>query len=423
MGRERRFSCASGPLLFLVNFCFFSFFGVQPLKAGEVLDVRVGVHPDRTRFVLEVTTPPQYEIFTLPDPFRLVIDLPDLAWSKARQKGVKVAGLVRSLRFGKFKPGISRIVLDLNQAARVVTAFVMPPGAEHRSRLVVDLEPISRAAYVGGNLKSQRFRSAEPLPPAITLREEAVLKGAVFPKRRPYSALELRAQRQQAARKLIVIDAGHGGIDPGAIGVAGTKEKDLTLGYAFALKEKFLETGRYRVVMTRTGDQSMALRERVLKAQSVNADLFISLHANTHKDNRIAGVSIYTLSERGSDREAEALAAKENKADTIIGVDLSEQSEVVSRILIDLAQRETNNQGKLFAEILVDELKREARLLKRPHRSAGFAVLKSPVIPSVLVELGYLTNRKEERLLNSKRHREELLDAIRRGVDKYFGHG
>ena len=221
-------------------------------------------------------------------------------------------------------------------------------------------------------------------------------------------------------RPVIVIDAGHGGVDPGAISRSGIYEKTLALSYAKELKRQIEASGRYRVQMTRESDVFIRLRDRVAYAQDSGAGLFISLHANTHRKRDLRGAAVYTLSEKASDAEAAALAAKENKADAIAGIDLSDQPEVVSKILIDLAQRETMNQSKKFANTLVNQLRTAGSVLRNTHRSAGFAVLKSPIVPSVLVEVGYLSNKAEEKLLRSEAHRRKVSRAILMAIDGYF---
>lgn len=219
---------------------------------------------------------------------------------------------------------------------------------------------------------------------------------------------------------LVYIDPGHGGPDPGTIGHSGTFEKNVTLAVAEELKRQLLATGRYRVKLTREKDVFVALRERFAMAREDQADIFISLHADSSFVGDPRGLSVYTLSETSSDAEAAALAAKENKADLIAGVDLSKQSNAVSSILIDLTQRETKNQSARFAELLVNELGRVTNLLPNTHRFAGFAVLKAPDIASVLIEMGYLSNVQDEALLLSPAHRAKLAGAMLRAVDGYF---
>ncbi|WP_120497061.1 N-acetylmuramoyl-L-alanine amidase [Kiloniella sp. EL199] len=403
----RFFSCTrlAGLLLTLV-----ALLGTAGAQSSDLDAIRIGKHPDKTRFVMELSEEPAYRIFTLPDPYRIVIDLPKLNWKVPKNKVPRATGAVQALRFGLFEPNISRVVLDARYPVSISSAFLLPPKEGHKHRLVVDIKRVSAATYKSSGEQKRQLTSVKPLKEETQVAATPVVPTLIAPK-----------TTKKKSKKVIVIDPGHGGVDPGAIGVSGIQEKNLALSYAKSLKAVLEKSGRYKVVMTRNSDTSLALRQRVGIAQKADGDLFISLHANKHPSSRVRGFSVYSLSEKGSDKEAEALAAKENKADIIIGFDLSEQSADVSKILIDLAQRETNNQGKQFANVLVGEMKREAKLLGRPHRSAGFAVLKSPVIPSVLVELGYMSNRQEERLLRSDKHRERLVTAISRAVDQYFG--
>ena len=371
------------------------------LAKPSVTDVRVGVHPDKTRFVLELTEEPAYRAFTLPDPFRVVIDLPALQWSLGSKRTVDGGGLVQAVRYGLFAPGTSRVVLDVGQPVDFQKVFTLPPSNGYGYRLVIDLKPISREAYFA--------RARTPLVSSLPLP------------RAQQAAVPLAPPMPQGdTRPVIVIDAGHGGVDPGAIGQTGIYEKDLVLSYAKELKRQIEASGRYRVLMTRDSDVFVRLRDRVHYAQESDAALFVSLHANTHRKHELRGAAIYTLSENASDAEAAALAAKENKADAIAGIDLSDQPEVVSKILIDLAQRETMNQSKSFANLLVTHLRGVGPVLRNTHRSAGFAVLKSPTVPSVLIEVGYLSNKAEEKLLRSDGHRSEISRAIVEAIDSYF---
>ncbi|WP_419905517.1 N-acetylmuramoyl-L-alanine amidase [Kiloniella sp.] len=380
-------------------------------QAADLEAIRIGKHPEKTRFVLELSAAPAYRVFTLPDPFRIVIDLPKLNWKVPKNKVPKATGAVQALRFGLFEPEVSRIVLDARYPISISSVFLLPPKEGHKHRLVVDIVKVTRAVYAQSGEQQKKITSKSPLKAQSQVASNPV----------PPALLSPDPVKKKRVKKVIVVDAGHGGVDPGATGLSGVQEKKLALDYARSLKATLERSGRYKVIMTRNSDTSLALRQRVEVAQKAEADLFISLHANKHASSNIKGVSVYSLSENGSDKEAEALAAKENKADIIIGFDLSEQSPDVSKILIDLAQRETNNQGKQFANVLVGELKHTATMLGRPHRSAGFAVLKSPIIPSVLIELGYMSNKREERLLRSAAHREKLVVAISRAVDQYFG--
>ncbi len=370
------------------------------LAQPTVSTVRIGVHPDKTRFVMELSERPRYRVFTLPDPFRVVIDLPEFQWAQGQSRARERGGLISAMRFGLFAPGTSRVVLDVREPVRVKRVFVLPPKQDYPYRFVVDMVPVSRADFFAG-ARGGPITSDPPLAPAVS---------ALIP------PPGLKADR----RPTIVIDPGHGGVDPGARSISGVYEKKIALNYARALKRQLEASGRYRVALTRERDMFLRLRVRVGMAERLQGDLFVSLHANNHDSPRIRGASVYTLSEKASDAEAEALAAKENKADIIAGVDLSDQTEVVSKILIDLAQRETMNLSKQFANTLVPEVGKVTKLLGNTHRSAGFAVLKSATVPSVLIEIGYLSNRSEERLLLSKKHRLSVTRAIIEAIDAYF---
>jgi len=220
-----------------------------------------------------------------------------------------------------------------------------------------------------------------------------------------------------------MIDPGHGGRDPGALGVRGTQEKSVVIAVARELQRELLAGGRYRVLLTRSSDSYVALRERVARAQEAKADLFLSLHADSHSDSDVRGASVYTLSEDATDREAAALAARENRADMVVsGVRLGDQSDVVARTLVAMSQRGTVNDSRKFADTIVQTFgKNGVRLLPRTHRQAGFAVLTSPDIPAALVEMGYLSNPQDEKLLTVRQHQQALARALRASVDAHFG--
>jgi N-acetylmuramoyl-L-alanine amidase len=222
--------------------------------------------------------------------------------------------------------------------------------------------------------------------------------------------------------KLIALDPGHGGADPGTTGATGMHEKTVVYAVATELERQLTAGRRYRVALTRRGDLFVPLRERVSRARAVKADLFISLHADAHPDPGIRGATVYTLSESASDREAAALAAKENKADLVAGIDLRRQPDHVANVLIEMTQRGTVNQSRSFAGIMVEALRDHGvATLPRSHRHAGFAVLTAPDVPAILLELGYLSNRADERLLLAKAHQQKLARAIAAAADRYFG--
>lgn len=220
--------------------------------------------------------------------------------------------------------------------------------------------------------------------------------------------------------RLVVLDPGHGGVDPGCIGLSGSYEKEITLQMARELARALEATGHYRVKLTREDDEFVPLEERVARARAANAELLLSIYADALPDAKMRGASVFTLSEQASDREAAALAARENKADLVAGIDLSRHAPEVSHILFDLARRETNNQSIRLARDLVNELGRRVRLLHNSHRSAGFVVLKAPDVPSALVEIGCLSNREEEAMLQVPSYQRKLASGLLQSVNDFF---
>ncbi|MBO5997467.1 MAG: N-acetylmuramoyl-L-alanine amidase [Alphaproteobacteria bacterium] len=227
-------------------------------------------------------------------------------------------------------------------------------------------------------------------------------------------------QVKRLKKPLVVLDPGHGGTDPGAISISGKYEKNLTLKMAQETKKVLEKTGKYRVLLTRDTDKALALRDRIRFAHKHEADLFISIHADSAKNKKASGLSVYTISEKASDKEAQMLAERENKADIILGIDLSNELPEVSNILIDLAKRDTMDKSAHYANLLVQKMAKNVTLVPNAHRFAGFVVLKSPSIPSVLIEIGYLSNPKEEKLLQNSAYRGKLANSIVQAVDNYF---
>jgi N-acetylmuramoyl-L-alanine amidase len=220
--------------------------------------------------------------------------------------------------------------------------------------------------------------------------------------------------------RIVALDPGHGGVDPGAISPHGIYEKNLTLATARELAHRLEATGRYRTLLTRRDDSFVSLRGRVLRARAHRADLFLSIHADLLPDRAMRGLSVYTLSNEASDRVTAALARRENKDDFIAGVHLSQEPRQIGAILLDLARRQTENLSLALARNIVEELGRSVKLLERPHRAAGFAVLSAPDIPSALVELGCLSNPAEERLLQGRAYQRRLADGLTRAIDDFF---
>lgn len=372
---------------------------------GVASAIRLHDHTSHTRLVIELSENVEFSIFSLADPYRIVADLPELDWTLEGAALATPTGVVKTVRYGLFQPGNARVVVDLTDPAGVKNAFVLPATGDTPHRFVMDLEKVPREKFLASAGPQHRIgrlaAAAKPVVPA---------KGIAEPVPKPADS-----------KKLVVIDPGHGGVDPGAIGLSGIYEKAITLAAAKQLKSRLEATGRYRVMLTRDRDLSLELAERRNIARGAEADLFISLHADSIGNKSVRGLSVYTLSEKASDREAEELAEQENSADSIIGVDLSHESQEVRHILVDLAQRESMNLATRLADQLIGELRREATLLRNGHRFARFAVLKSPDVPSVLIEMGYLSNRQDEAALKSESYRGKLMAAVVRGVDTHFG--
>lgn len=367
-----------------------------PPAAPTVTDVRLSHDAGTTRVVLDLTAPVQFSINIVRDPYRLIIDLPAAEWRLPSGAERQYRGLVTGFRYGRFQSA-ARIVMGLTGPVQVAAAFPLTPGGGAGHRVVVDLRPVD-----------VRLSAPDPLPqPRQTRAVEPVARPAPPPPPR--------------GKFVVVLDAGHGGADPGAIGVAGVREKDVNLAASRELQQALEATGKYRVVLTRSTDTFIPLRTRVQMAREAGAELFISIHADSHRNPGIHGASVYTLSEAASDREAAALVQRENRADAIGGVDLLRETTDVAAILVNLGQRESMNLSASLAELLVPEIAEDWNTVQNPHRFGGFVVLTAPDVPSVLVELGYLSNRREERVLSTKSGRRPLVSAIARAVDRYFG--
>ena len=376
---------------------------------ASVDDIRIASHGDATRVVIDLSKPVDYRYISLGQPPRLAIDLPHVDWSVGTD-AARAVGLIKGFRFGQPRPGVSRIVLDVAQPFAIDRVFELPPNGTRGHRIVTDL--------VGKSVNGQHRPIEESIAPAAAAggRQAAAMTVIRPPARKP---------PPPPAERIIVIDPGHGGVDPGAIGsTTQILEKEVALRTGLALRERLEATGRYRVIMTRDDDRIVRLRERLQIARQSEGELFISLHADSLvRAPDVRGASVYTLSERASNDEAARLARKENRADILAGVDLSDQEDIVTEILIDLAQRDANNKSVKFAELLVEELNGATKMAKRRRAQAGFVVLKSPDMPSVLVELGYLSNPADEKALADDAHIARLAAAVAQAVDVYFGVG
>ena len=365
-------------------------------------DGRVVGDESRTRFVLDLSGEVDLSAFTLDEPYRVVIDLPEIDFRLPPGTGSTGRGLVSDWRYGQFAAGRSRIVLDVTGPVKIDKAFVLPAVENQPARMVLDLLKTTPAAFEEEQRQSQLARDEANQP---------VRKADKLPP----------PDRSKREKPLIVIDAGHGGVDAGTVSASGVLEKDIVLAFAKTLQGRLEQTGKVAVLLSRTDDTFLPLGSRVQFARDHAADLFLSIHADSEREGSVRGATVYTLSDKASDHEAAALAAKENASDLIAGLDLQQEADDVTDILVDLTRRETRNFSASFANGLVGDLASATRMIKNPRRSAGFQVLRAHDVPSVLVEIGYLSNDQDEKLLTSDEWRSRVADAVTQAVLRFFG--
>lgn len=384
--------------------------GNEPVRPEVAVDfpvasaVRVAGDLKQTRFVLDLNKKIDLRAFLLSDPYRVVIDTPQVSFRLAPKAGEAGRGLIKAFRYGLVMPGGSRIVFDLAGPAKIGKAYVLDAANGQPSRLVVELEAVDRAAFNRLLARSSSPEPAKDTGPSGPVADAPGSTGA------------------EDGRLVVVIDPGHGGLDNGTQASTGESEKDLVLAFGTALRDRIEQGGKFRVVMTRTDDTFIPLAERVRVARNNGASLFVSIHADAlpRHEGDARGATIYTLSDRASDREAERLAEAENKADAIGGVDLTEEPTEVADILIDLARRETRTFSNRFARLLMSEMKTSARMHKHPLKSAGFRVLKAPDVPSVLVELGYVSNNADLRQMASEEWRSRTVRSVAKAIEAFL---
>ena len=373
-------------------------------------DARLAGDAKQTRFVLDLDKPIQFRAFTLADPYRVVMDIPQVDFRLPAEAGTTGRGLIQAFRYGLVMPGGSRIVFDLTGPARIAKSYVLDAANGQPPRLVLELEQVDRTGFV----QSLAAESRPELRPAIAVAADPVVatKAAVP---------EPAAPAVPDSRPVVVIDPGHGGVDNGTQ-AGGENEKDLVLGFGLALRDRMEKAGKYRVVMTREDDTFIPLADRVTIARNQSAALFVSIHADALPagEGDAQGATIYTLSDKASDAEAERLAEAENRADAIGGVKLTEEPTEVADILIDLVRRETRTFSNRFARQLMNEMKTTVRMHKRPLKSAGFKVLKGPDVPSVLVELGYASNKDDLEHMKSENWRARTVGSMAQAIDVFF---
>ena len=360
--------------------------------------------PERTSFTLSLSKGVTAEVFTLANPYRVVVDLPDVAFDLAPEVGRTGTGLVRAFRYGLFAEGKARIVLDASGPVKIEKAVMSALPGSSRVALQIDLAPTAAESFGDGTGAKRQT------PPSL----------------KPQVSDDAVPQQRKGHKPVIVIDPGHGGIDAGAVGVSNLLEKSLVLAAGLELRRALVSTGRYDVRMTRSSDVFIPLDSRLKLCRTLGADLFISLHADSLEQKLLAqtvrGATIYTLSERASDEQARLMAEKENATDLLAGIDAGEShaGDQVKGILIDLMKRETSNFSTEFSNLLVARLRKSVPLSRDPQRFAAFKVLKQTYAPAVLVELGYMSNNDDEKLLNSPDGQRQVAQSVAAAVDTYF---
>ncbi|MBL8711914.1 MAG: N-acetylmuramoyl-L-alanine amidase [Alphaproteobacteria bacterium] len=415
-------------------------------QGQSIEGIRTGLGAGGTRLTVDLGVKSDFRAFHLANPYRIVLDLPSSKWLSPKS-GLMSDGLVRGYRSGTLEGGQTRIIFDLGRAAVISNASFLPKNSFDKNRIVIDLAPSSAnlfnarlpQVYGSRDLKG----TIAPPPAAISSyarEQDRIVRSAGLPsedsdvtdmvrqkqpdlsaEKAPENRTAAPISRKQARKYIVVIDAGHGGEDPGAAGRGGIIEKRITLTIAKELERQLSETGRYRAILTRSTDKYIKLRERVAIAKRAKADLFISIHADKIDRTGVRGASIYTLSQNASDNETARLADQENNSGVVAGVDLANESQDVADILLDLAMREKMNESKLFARYLETAFRdKSIRLLPNSHRAAGFAVLKAPDVPAALIETGFLSNPDEAKLLSTSAFQRRIASAMLDGIDAYF---
>lgn len=376
--------------------------------AATVSAIDIGASSVTLRFDQPVATA---STFMLAAPQRIAVDLPGARMGRVAASG----GMIASTRHGQYDPNTARVVFELKQAAIVGDASF---SADHLS-LTLSLKPVTEGLFARAVRKGRQLFGLDDRP----VDPKAAQRGGITVPLDPPRPLPIPAitGARGTKRPLVVIDAGHGGHDPGSQSADGSqKEKHIALAIAQAIRDELAASGRVRVALTRSTDRFLVLGERREIARRLKADLFISVHADSAENRAARGASIYTLSEVASDRVAAQLAAKENRADILNGVDLGGENNEVSSILLDLAQRETMNISSQFATLLQREMESTIHFKDDAHRFAGLIVLKAPDVPSVLLETGYISNDDDLALLMSREYRRNIAIGVRKAVEIHF---
>ena len=371
----------------------------QPAAGTNTITAtRIVGDQSRTRFIADLTDEVVVSVFSLADPYRIIIDLPEVHFQLPSGTGNTGFALVSAFRFGLISRGQSRVVLDVAEPVEVANYYVLAPVGGEPARLVVDLIPTTREAFIAEALQHQEAAGGRIATASPPLNDNF-----------------------GDGRLVVVIDPGHGGIDPGAVGANGVLEKDVVLAFSLELAGQLRATGRYEVLMTRETDAYPSLTDRVDFARASAADIFLSIHADSFpQQTSIRGAAVFTVSERASTQMVADLAARENRADILAGLNIPGATDEVFDILIDFARRETKNFSIILAREIIGGLEAVTELAPNPQQEAGFAVLKAPDVPSVLVELGFLTNSEDEEVLQSIVWRQRTAATLVAAIASFF---
>lgn len=390
---------------FLVSIIFFSTIatalGQEQAKSLPVaFSGSIAGDTASTRFFLDFDQNLSVKTTYMDKPNRIIIDLDESVFNLGKENKLEPRGLISAVQFGRISQGRSRIVLTLATPVEIIKSSLKKRLDEESYRFLLDMDSTDDTTFA--NLLAEQKAKLQ------STGNLAVKGDRVAP------------VQKKEGRFTIVIDPGHGGIDGGAVGRNGAQEKDIVFSFAKEVREKLLSIGPFDVLMTRDDDKFMSLRDRLEFSRRSKADLFISIHADSLRQRFVRGSTIYTLSKKASDRLSEKLAETENSADLIGGLAVEEEVEAVADILVDLTTSETKRFSRRFSSLLVKNLGSEIRLIKNPQRSAAFGVLKAPEVPSVLLELGYLSNVEDERLLQSAEFKAKAGQAIANSVLEFF---
>jgi len=400
-----------------------------PAAFAEIAVTAARIWPaqDYTRLTLESKKPISYNLFTLSNPQRLVVDLEDVGINSTLNELAGKVGnddpYIKSVRIGRFKPGVIRLVLDLKAEVKP-QLFSLKPVAEYGHRLVLDVYPLVAIDPLMALVQQGETTLAAGEPPASATVETVIpdpIAGAALPVEPADQSAPLARPELRNRVLLVAVDAGHGGEDPGARGRRGTREKDVTLAIARRLKAQIDDTPGMRAILIRDGDYFIPLGVRVEKAEKAHADLFVSIHADAFTRSHARGSSVFALSQHGAtSASARLLAKKENEADLIGGVNIAEKDPYLVRTLLDLKQTAAISDSLKLARHVLKEVGEINTLHRGRVEQAGFAVLKSPEIPSILVETAFISNPTEEQRLKDDAYQEKMASALLGGIKRYF---